>query len=175
MFSYISKKEARKKLGIDENEKNVLLFPSNPTRPGKNFRFIEKVIARFNGKYPYKIITFSDGKVEPSLVPNYFYAADLVLFPSLSEGSPNVIKEAMACNNLIFSSDCGDVSWLLENVIGARVIPLQENLWADALEDFFSGKMLNLIPDGRDILIKKGLDTVSVARKITEVYNEIGR
>ena len=49
-------------------------------------------------------------------------AADLLLMTSTSEGSPNVIKEAMACNCPIVTSDVGDVEWVLGNTSNCKIV-----------------------------------------------------
>ena len=51
-------------------------------------------------------------------MPIYYNAADVILLTSLWEGSPNVIKEAMACNRPIVATDVGDVRWLLGTLQG---------------------------------------------------------
>jgi glycosyltransferase involved in cell wall biosynthesis len=50
-------------------------------------------------------------------------ACDVLLFTSMYEGSPNVIKEALACNLPIVSVDVGDVRERLEGVAGCAVRP----------------------------------------------------
>jgi glycosyltransferase involved in cell wall biosynthesis len=49
-------------------------------------------------------------------MPLYYNAADLLLHPSSSEGSPNVIKEAMACNLPVLATPVGDIPELLKGV-----------------------------------------------------------
>jgi len=39
----------------------------------------------------------------------YLLVADVLLNPSYHEGSPNVVKEAMACGLPVVAADCGDV------------------------------------------------------------------
>ena len=51
-------------------------------------------------------------------INNYFNASDICLMTSLSEGSPQFIKEAMACNKPIVSTDVGDVKWMLGDIEG---------------------------------------------------------
>jgi len=59
-------------------------------------------------------------------MPFYINAADVVLLTSLWEGSPNVIKESMACNRPIVSTDVGDVNHLLNGLDGCYVTSFNE-------------------------------------------------
>jgi teichuronic acid biosynthesis glycosyltransferase TuaC len=52
----------------------------------------------------------------------YYNAADLMLLASYHEGSNNSVKEAMACNLPIVSTDCGDTRERLEGVTPSAVV-----------------------------------------------------
>jgi len=45
------------------------------------------------------------GLLRPDELPAYYSAADIVLMPSLSEGSPVVLPEAMSCGAIVIASD----------------------------------------------------------------------
>lgn len=174
-FKVIDKVTARKKIGVSEKLEKVVLFPAAINRPAKNFSFLKRVIEKLDNSHTYQIITFETGNVNHDIAQYYFNAADLVVFTSLSEGSPNVIKEAMACNAKIYSTNCGDVSWLLDGVKGAKVLPLVEHEWMKAITEFFSNKQNGQLPmsNAREVLIEKGLDTNTIAQKILKLYNSI--
>ena len=60
-------------------------------------------------------------------------AADVMIFASLREGSPNVIKEAMACNLPIVSTDVGDVREILTGVHGCHIVARDPKTFAKAI------------------------------------------
>ncbi len=98
--------------------KRYLFFAANPARPEKNFNL---------AKQAYDIVK-SDGFVLVKMeniphndVPLWMNASDVILLSSLWEGSPNVIKEAMACNLPIVSTDVGDVKEVVGDTEGCYI------------------------------------------------------
>ena len=98
-------------------------------------------------------------------------AVDAFLMTSISEGSPQVIKEALACGCPIVSVDVGDVKERTEGVDGCYVSSSREakelaELLQKALS--FEGKT-----KGREKMIADGLDNRIVARQLLEIYRKV--
>ncbi len=108
-FKSLSKSKCQKELGWIENRKHIF-FPANPERKGKNFKLAELAVKLLNDD---QVELHSISNVPHEKMAVLFNAADSVLFTSISEGSPNVIKEAMACNCPIISTNVGDVGWVI--------------------------------------------------------------
>ncbi|MFW5983504.1 MAG: glycosyltransferase, partial [bacterium] len=89
------------------------------------------------------------------------------------EGSPNVIKEAMACNKPIVSTNVGDVEWLFGNTEGCYLSDFNPENFAKQLEKAICFSETKGETKGRDRIIELKLDASSVAKKITEVYREV--
>ena len=98
-------------------------------------------------------------------------SADAFLMTSLSEGSPQVIKEAMACGCPIVSVDVGDVRERMEGVEGCYVTDSQK---ADDLTRLlrkamaFDGKT-----KGRERIIADGLDNKKIVGQLFAIYRNI--
>jgi teichuronic acid biosynthesis glycosyltransferase TuaC len=69
--------------------------------------------------------------VPPDAVATWLNAADTVLLTSAHEGSPNVVKEALACNVPVVSVDVGDVRERIHEIAGCYIAdPTPEDLAA---------------------------------------------
>lgn len=93
-----------------------------------------------------------------------------LLLTSIREGSPQVVKEAMACGCPIVSVDVGDVAERTNGLEGCYVVPTRNpQEIAKVLEESISfGKT-----SGREKLIEEGLDNVQIAERLINIYNKI--
>ena len=99
------------------------------------------------------------------------YTCHALLMTSKTEGSPQVIKEAMACGCPIVSVDVGDVAERLSEVEGGFVLSTREpRAIAEALQLAlaFEGKT-----NGREKIIEMGLSNEQVAKRLVEIYQSI--
>jgi glycosyltransferase involved in cell wall biosynthesis len=93
-------------------------------------------------------------------------AADLLLLTSVAEGSPNVVKEAMACDLPVVSVDVGDVREHLDGVRNCYVCSPDADRLADAIASVVAA--LPQRSDGRARSEHLGLDPI--AERVCEVY-----
>lgn len=98
-------------------------------------------------------------------------AADAFLMTSFTEGSPQVIKEAMACGCPIVSVDVGDVRERVDGVEGCYVAKTREPKELACLLD--KALAIKEKTQGRDKIIVDGLDNRQVAEKLIELYGSI--
>nr|MBP9044541.1 glycosyltransferase family 4 protein [Spirochaetota bacterium] len=150
-----------------EKSKKHILFMSNPDRPEKNYNLAKQAYNLLNEN---NIVLHVIYNISNDKIPHYYYSADLLLLTSLWEGSPNVIKEAMACNLPIVSTDVGDVKEVIGSTEGCYICSYDPKDVAEKIKmalDF--GKRTN----GRERIIKLGLDADNIAKKIINVYDKV--
>ena len=158
-------REAREKLGFSRDKKYIL-FLADPARPEKNFSLAEKAFNRLKETHNIELLPVYD---KPHTdIPYYLSAADVLLLTSHFEGSPNAIKEAMACNCPVVSTDVGDVKEVISDTEGCFITSFEPEDVAEKLKlalDF--GKRTN----GREKI--KHLDDKIIAQKLIDVYNSV--
>ena len=99
------------------------------------------------------------------------YNCDALLMTSKTEGSPQVIKEAMVCGCPIVSVDVGDVAERVSGVEGCYVVPTREPKdIAEALQKAIAfGERTN----GREKIVEMGLCNEQVAEQLLYIYKQL--
>lgn len=119
LFKPIPQTVARRELELPEEER-LVLFVGSPSDPVKRHRLAQAVVDTLGPDLNARLLVVTG--VPPAKVPIYMNAADALLVTSNHEGSPNVVKEAMACNLPIVSVEVGDVRERLADVDGCAVV-----------------------------------------------------
>lgn len=171
LFRPLPQAQARRELGWDDQRRYVL-FAGNPDNPRKGYRLAEATMAllRQQTEQEPKLVTLWG--VAGDRVPLYMNGCDALLMTSFIEGSPNVVKEAMACNLPVVAVPVGDVGELLDGVAASAICPYDAALLAAALARVLAAGQRS---DGAAALQDKGLALPQVARRICEIYTEVER
>lgn len=98
-------------------------------------------------------------------------AADAFLMTSFTEGSPQVVKEALACGCPIVSVDVGDVKERTQGVEGCYVAKTREP--QELAELLRNAMTFERKTKGRERILADGLDNCQVAAKLTDIYQII--
>lgn len=165
LFPLVGQEEAKEKVGFSKDGKYVI-FVSDPSRPEKQFGLAEAAVACMKDENVHLVAVYNKPHSE---IVEYMCAADALIMTSVSEGSPNVIKEAMACNCPIVVTDVGDVRWVTDGVDGTYVSNTYEpeelaGLLEKALD--FGART-----QGRKRIVDLGLISELVAKKIMNIYS----
>jgi len=169
-FCPIEKHTALMQLKWDMSKKH-LLFASDPERPEKNFQLTHEAIELLTDEPDLELHFLKD--ISNEMVPVFLNAADILILTSLWEGSPNVIKEAMACNCPVVSTGVGDVEWVLGDVEGCYVASFDPRSVADKIKLALTFSKTKGKTSGRERIFKLGLDSKTIAYKLVEIYEEI--
>ena len=166
LFFPVDKVESRKQLGLPIHEKLVLFAGSFDNRI-KNYPLAKAATDSLNN---VRLIEMKGYKrKEVALLMN---ACDVALLTSIHEGSPQFIKEALACNRPIVSTDVGDVRILMENVEGCFIAKPDS---VDIAGKISQAMHFENAPNGRQRIIDLGLELNTIAAKIIDVYHSVLR
>ena len=162
-FKPMDKEKCRNKVNF--NDKKHILFLADPQRKEKNYQLAKKAFELLNNSnYELNVVN----NISHDLVPIYLNAADVVLLTSFWEGSPNIIKEAMACNCPIVATDVGDVKEVVDHTEGCFVTSFKPEDVADKIKQAIRfGKKTT----GRDII--GYLEITKVANQLISIYKEV--
>lgn len=168
LFHPTDRSEAREQLGLDPDKKYVL-FAAKPENGVKNFPMARAAV---------DVLAHADPSVELLVVYQepqdrlalYMSAADALVFPSLSEGSPNVVKQAMACNLPIVATDVGDIREVIEGADGCHVVDFNVEHVVRALESILSTRARS---NGRERVSR--FTCAVVGQQLIDLYRSVLR
>jgi glycosyltransferase involved in cell wall biosynthesis len=166
-FRPLDKCEARFRLGWPR-EAPVILFNSSTSgnQSVKNISLARASVDLLSRSFPHATLQLMSGAGQDEVLW-MLNAADCLLVTSLHEGSPNIVKEAMACNLPVVSVPCGDVAERLKDTYPGKTCPYDHSALAQAMaEVLIAGGRSN----GRAQLILQGLSAAAVAARLTKIY-----
>lgn len=169
-YKPLNKEKCRNQLLWNNNKINIL-FAANPNRAEKNFIHTENAITNLSNTYNIDLKILKN--IPQLQIPIILNASDVVVLSSFHEGSPNIIKEAMACNRPIVSTNVGDIKWLFGDENGHYISNFSCNDFAEKINIAIIYSIEKKNTNGRARIIKLGLDSKKVATKIIDIYNKI--
>jgi glycosyltransferase involved in cell wall biosynthesis len=159
----LPKDEARRRLGLSP-AKRLVLFVGNPAEARKRYGLAREIVSRLDKSLDAELVVA--WRVAHELIPIYMNACDALLFVSMYEGSPNVVKEALACNLPVVSVVVGDVAERLKGVEGCTICADDDaGTMAAALEAVLR---TNKRTDGRNAV--RELDESLLAQRTIQIY-----
>ena len=160
-FPIIEKAEARQRMGLDLT-RQYILFAGAFDNPVKNASLAQAAVKLVPGAELLELSGYSRPQVATLM-----QAVDALLMTSLTEGSPQVIKEALVCGCPIVSVDVGDVKERIERVGGCFIAASEPVSLANSLRFALAYKERT---NGRDVILTDGLTNNIIASRLIEIY-----
>ena len=164
-FRPMDQAACRRKLGWNARAVHVL-FASNTGDPVKRPWLASAAVERLNSLGVNADLHYMQG-IPNAEVPVWMNASDSLLLTSAHEGSPTVIKEALACRLPVVSVDAGDVAERIEGIAGCHIaLPQAEDLAA---------KLMSVVKAGRRLEVGDKVEELSlgkIALRLERFYGE---
>lgn len=171
VFKPMDKQRARAFLNLPQ-ENDIVLWIGDQSRAVKGYSLAENAIAKLKANNP-NLQFLAINNIPNDQLPYYYNAADVFLLSSYSEGSPNVVKEAMACNCPVVSTDVGDVRWLFNGTSGHYICSFNSVDISLKLSESISFSKTIGRTNGLNKLLSIGLDSKTIGQKLIDIYYQI--
>lgn len=163
----ISSKTARELLGW-EQEKIYILFSGSFDNQVKNYPLAKQSVDLAGDCLLIELKGYT--KEQVVLLMN---ACNLVIVTSFRESGPLVVKEAMACNRPIVTTDVGDVKWVIGNTDGCYITSYDVNDCVENIKKAIQFSLEKEETNARKRIFQLRLNSEEVALKIIGTYNKI--
>ena len=164
VFKPMDKAVCRQKFGFDPDEK-LILFAGAFDNKVKNPELAMEAVAKIPDARLLELKGY-----DRLQVAELMNAVDVCLMTSHTEGSPQFVKEAMACNCPVVSVNVGDVEELLQGVEHCEIVERETDEIAKSVSELLN---LNQRSSGSEKLKYSGLESLYVVDKIKSLYQNI--
>ena len=159
--------ECRRRLGYDPARRYVL-FPYDPARTQKGYGLATAAMEIVRRSVPAAEIRVASGE-PPETMPYHYNAADLLLHTSVWEGSPNAVKEALACDLPVVAVPSGDVAERLARARGCALVERSPEAVAAAI----LAVLADPDPRAQGRAAVADLDIRATARRLIDLYKSL--
>ena len=166
LFKPLNWQKCRKALGLAVSARYII-FAIRGNDYVKRRDLAETAIQRYNHRYHANAELLILEKVSPDKMPLYLNAGDVLLTCSNHEGSPNIVKEALACNRPVVATDIGDIRQRFGQVKGLFLSMHDPEMIADCLSEALQIGYSN----GREYLAD--LTEQAVAQRLVSLYQAL--
>lgn len=168
-FQPLDQAECRRQLNLDTATRYIL-FPYNPSRKRKNYAAVAEALPLLRARLSAPVEILVVKGVPHAQLPLYMNAADVMILASCWEGSPNAVKEAMACNLPVVSTPVGDVPELFAGLADHYIC---QTTPADIADQLF--KVLQTPQRSQARAAMDFLRMERVAQRVIDVYHQLLR
>jgi teichuronic acid biosynthesis glycosyltransferase TuaC len=165
-FRPSDKEACREDLRWNPRSRHVV-FPGSPGRPEKRFALAEAAVALVRATGVEVELHALEG-VPHDTVATWLNAADVVLLTSAHEGSPNVVKESLACNVPVVSVEAGDVRERIAGIDGCYI--------ADPTPEDLADKVALVLEREKPVAGRGRVEDIAladVASRLCEIYTSV--
>lgn len=164
VFFPMDREKARQKMGL-KDKRRYILFSSSFSNEVKNYPLARSAVKRLNDVSVELLELKGFSRKQVALLMN---AVDCVLMTSKTEGSPQFIKEAMATNTPVVSTDVGDVKRLIGRTQGCYIALSNEASLSESLRLALDFKGMT---KGRESMAE--FDNKLIAQRLLNIYKSI--
>jgi teichuronic acid biosynthesis glycosyltransferase TuaC len=156
----------RRRLGLPLNQR-LVLFVGNPALARKRHGLAQQAVDIVNQSIPTRLMI--GWELPHDQIAALMNACDALVCTSMQEGSPNSVKEALACNLPVVSMPVGDVAGRLHGIAGCELCP-------DARAETIAAALKRVLErneriDGRSAV--KQLDEQLLTKRLIDIYRSI--
>ena len=166
MTEVVDKDIAKQKMGLPKDKYNIL-FGGSFTNLRKNVALANAALDILKRDDINLIEMKGFSREQVTLLYN---ACDMLLLPTKSEGSPQVLKEAMAYNCPVVATDVADIAYLLDGVSNSYVTSFDPQ---DVAEKIVRALECGQRTNGCERIEKLKLENSQVAKTIYSIYQQV--
>ena len=166
VFDLVDKATAQEAMNLPTDKINIL-FGGAFANLRKNVALANEALAILNRNDINLIEMRGYNREQVTMLYN---GCDMLLLPTKSEGSPQVLKEAMAYNCPIVATDVADIAYLLDGVSNSYVTTFDPKDVADKIAKVIANPART---NGRERIEKLKLENSQVARTIKAIYDTV--